>query len=476
MPEVKLSNPDKVLFPEDGITKAELAEHYARVAELMVPHCKDRPMNLWRWNKGIDHDVVVQQSLPKGAPDWVARCEVPRRKGGDIVHGMINDADTLRWLAQQNCITPHVWNSRCDKRDSPDRIVFDLDPDRRGLRPGARGRAGGGRAAARIRPRAVREGLGSRGIHIIAPLKRTRTADEIRAGSQVLADRVAEENPDTLTTAWRKEKRGGRILVDVARNTYGQTVVAPYAVRALPGAPVAMPVTWEEVADPALHPQQFKLREIADRHRARRPLGGDERGREGVSAGLDRVLTFLRFALDRAADQAAVRFNLRRGHSSELTHSRALRPARQVADGSRCAPCLHRRHRRARPASARPGQCQRQAACTWSSVEPLAELGTARAKFNENRAFTNNHILETAPAAKAELESKIEANNAVVDKNLAAVEKSLATDEGKRMFASLRTHLEGLPGGPRAGARALQRGQARGGVRAQQARRRAGGR
>ena len=106
---------------------------------------------------------------------------------------------------------------------------------------------------------------GSRGIHIIAPLKRTRTADEIRAGSQVLADRVAEENPDTLTTAWRKEKRGGRILVDVARNTYGQTVVAPYAVRALPGAPVAMPVTWEEVADPSLHPRQFKLREIADR-------------------------------------------------------------------------------------------------------------------------------------------------------------------------------------------------------------------
>ena len=119
--EVRLSNPDKVLFPDDGITKAELAEHYARVAAAMVPHSRDRPMNLWRWNKGIAHDVVVQQSLPKGAPDWVARCEVPRRKGGDITHGMINDADTLRWLAQQNCITPHVWNARCDKRDQPDR-------------------------------------------------------------------------------------------------------------------------------------------------------------------------------------------------------------------------------------------------------------------------------------------------------------------------------------------------------------------
>jgi len=262
---VPLSNPDKVLFPDDGITKAELADYYERVAAVMVPHTANRPMNLWRWNRGIAHDVVIQQSLPKGAPEWVARCEVPRRKGGDITHGMINDAETLRWLAQQNCVTPHVWNARCDLRDKPDRLVFDLDPtgdDFDEIRNGAL-------AVAEL----LREvGLvpfaklsGSRGIHVVAPLKRTRTADEVRAASQVLADRVAAEHPDTLTTEWRKEKRDGKILVDVARNTYGQTVVAPYAVRALPGAPVAMPVTWEEVADPALHPQQFKLREIADR-------------------------------------------------------------------------------------------------------------------------------------------------------------------------------------------------------------------
>src|ERR1700754_3268181 len=144
----------------------------------MVPQCKDRPMNLWRWNKGIAHDVVVQQSLPKGAPDWVARCEVPRRKGGDIVHGMINDADTLRWLAQQNCITPHIWNARCDRRDQPDRVVFDLDPTREDL--------GEGRAGARALPDLLREFdlepfamvTGSRGIYVVAPLRRTRTADE----------------------------------------------------------------------------------------------------------------------------------------------------------------------------------------------------------------------------------------------------------------------------------------------------------
>jgi bifunctional non-homologous end joining protein LigD len=267
MPEVKLSNPDKVLFPDDGLTKADLAGHYARVAEAMLPHVKDRPMNLWRWNNGIQGERVVQQSLPKGAPDWVARVEVPRRKGGNIFHGLINDADTLRWLAQQNCITPHVWNSRRDKLDRPDRVVFDLDPtqdDFGVVREGALAVAEVLRDLG-VTPFAMVSG--SRGIHVYAPLKRTRTADEIRAAAQTIAERVVEASPDTLTTAWRKEKREEKILVDVARNTYGQTVVAPYAVRALPGAPVATPVSWDEVASDRLDPQQFKLPEFAERLR-----------------------------------------------------------------------------------------------------------------------------------------------------------------------------------------------------------------
>jgi bifunctional non-homologous end joining protein LigD len=265
MPEVKLSNPDKVLFPDDGITKADLAAYYAAVADAMVPHTRDRPMNLWRWNKGIAHDVVVQQSLPKGAPDWVARCEVPRRKGGDITHGMINDADTLRWLAQQNCITPHVWNARCDKRDRPDRLVFDLDPtgdDFDQIREAALATAELLRSLG-LTPFAKLSG--SRGIHVVAPLKRTRPVDEVRETAGELAERIAAEHPDTLTTAWRKEKRDGRILVDVARNTYGQTLVAPYAVRALAGAPVSAPVTWDEVEDSGLRPQAFTVRSMPER-------------------------------------------------------------------------------------------------------------------------------------------------------------------------------------------------------------------
>jgi bifunctional non-homologous end joining protein LigD len=265
MPEVKLSSPDKVLFPGDGITKAELRDYYSSVAEVLVPHARDRPMNLWRWNKGIAEDALIQQALPKGAPEWVARCEVPRRKGGAVTHGMINDADTLRWLAQQNCITPHVWNARCDRREKPDRLVFDLDPsddDFDAIR----------RAALAVADLLRDVGLtpfaklsGSRGIHVVAPLKRLRTADEVRAAAGTLAERVAAEHPQALTTEWRKEKREGRILVDVARNTYGQTIAAAYAVRGLPGAPVSAPVTWDEVADPSLSPQAFTLRTMADR-------------------------------------------------------------------------------------------------------------------------------------------------------------------------------------------------------------------
>jgi bifunctional non-homologous end joining protein LigD len=265
MPTVELTNPDKVLFPDDGITKAELAEHYARVAELMLPHTRGRPMNLWRWNKGINEDVVIQQAIPKGAPDWVARCEVPRRRGGSVVHAMIDDADTLRWLAQQNCVTPHIWNSRCDKRNKPDRIVFDLDPsddDFDAIREGALLTAEVLRELGLVPYAKV---TGSRGIHVVAPLRRTRTADEVRAIAGALAERIAARAPKTLTTFWRKDKREGKILVDVARNTYGQTIVAPYAVRALPGAPVAMPVRWEEIERRGLDPRGFKLRGLEPR-------------------------------------------------------------------------------------------------------------------------------------------------------------------------------------------------------------------
>jgi bifunctional non-homologous end joining protein LigD len=266
---VRISNPDKVLFPADGITKADLAAYYAAIAPAMLPHVKDRPLNLWRWNAGIDKPVVVQQEIPKGAPDWVRRVTVPRRRGGDVTHAVGGETATLVWLANQNCITPHAWQSRADRPDRPDRLVFDLDPpDEDEQRHFPAIRAGALELGELLRELGLApfaKTSGSRGLHIVAPLRRSAHADVVRATAGEIAERLAERRPDELTTAWRKEKRGGRVLVDVARNTYAQTTVAPYAVRALPGAPVAAPLAWEELEDPALHPRRWTLANVRER-------------------------------------------------------------------------------------------------------------------------------------------------------------------------------------------------------------------
>jgi bifunctional non-homologous end joining protein LigD len=265
---VRISHPDKVLFPDDEITKLDLAEYYAAVAPAMVEHTRDRPLNLWRWNDGIDKDVVVQQAIPKGAPEWVRRVTVSRRKGGDITKVVGGEAATLVWLANQNCVTPHVWTARADRPDAPDRLVFDFDPPDEGDGHFEAIRAGALAIGDLLRDRGLTPYAmtsGSRGIHVVAPLRRGPDSDTVRTVAGELAEEVAAQLPDQLTTSWRKEGRGGRVLVDAARNTYAQTAVAAYAVRAKPGAPVATPLEWEELSDPELTPRRYSLHTVPQR-------------------------------------------------------------------------------------------------------------------------------------------------------------------------------------------------------------------
>jgi bifunctional non-homologous end joining protein LigD len=265
---VRVTHPSRVVFPADGITKADLARYYAGVAPAMVPHVRDRPLNLWRWPRGLDGERVVQQEVPQGAPDWVRRVRVPRRKGGDVCHVVGGEAATLVWMANLSTITPHAWTSRADRPDLPDRVVFDLDPPE-----GLDGIFEVVRAGALALGELLRElGLepfamvtGSKGVHVVAPLRRRADADTVRARAGEIGEELAARSPDTLTTAWRKAGRGDRVLVDTARNTYAQTVVAPYAVRALPGAPVATPLAWEELEDPELRPRRWTLATLPQR-------------------------------------------------------------------------------------------------------------------------------------------------------------------------------------------------------------------
>lgn len=245
---VGLSNQDKTYFPEDGLTKGDLVDYYRRVAEVMLPHLEGRPLALRRYPDGIAEDGFVQQEAPDHFPDWIDRVTV-EKEGGTITHVVCNSAATLVYLANQGCITPHAWLSRTGALRRPDRLIFDLDPPDGDVAPVRQ-------AARRVRDLLTELGLaafvmtsGSRGLHVVAPLKAEDDFETVRTFAHEAADVLAARHPDALTTAQRKNKRRGRVFLDYLRNSYAQTSVPPYAVRARPGAPAATPLAWDELSD-----------------------------------------------------------------------------------------------------------------------------------------------------------------------------------------------------------------------------------
>ncbi|MFD0775975.1 non-homologous end-joining DNA ligase, partial [Streptomonospora algeriensis] len=250
---VELGKPDKELFGQGGVTKRELAEHYRAVAPMMLPHVRDRPLALHRFPDGVFGDSgtrgFFQKQLPAHAPEWVGGVEVRREQGGSVTMAVCNDTASLLWLADQAVITAHPWLSRTRDLEHPDRIIVDLDP--------AGGDLGPVREAARdVRAELEEVGLvafvmstGSRGLHVAAPIRPELDFDTVRGFTRRLADVVAGRRPDAYTTEFRKDKRRGRLFLDVMRNAYAQHAVAPYSVRALPEAPVAVPLAWEELEE-----------------------------------------------------------------------------------------------------------------------------------------------------------------------------------------------------------------------------------
>ncbi len=280
---------DRVLFPDCGITKGALIDYYSRIASTMVPHLRDRPLTMHRFPDGLEGEDFFQKTAPDYFPDWVARVRVETAEGvQDQV--LCQNAATLAYLAQQGCITPHVWLSRRDRLDCPDQMVIDLDPpddDFELVR----------RAAFRYRelldelklPSCVKT-TGSRGIHVLVPLDRRSGFDEVRAFARRMADILAARFPEELTTEQRKNKRAGRLYLDTGRNAYGQTAVAPYAVRPLPQAPVATPITWDELGQHDLHSRTYTIRNIFRRLGQRGdPWGAIRRHGRSLSAARHRL-------------------------------------------------------------------------------------------------------------------------------------------------------------------------------------------
>ena len=263
---IPISSSDRVLIPgEGGVTKLDLARHYAAVGEVMVPHVRDRPLALQGFPHGIGEGGFYLKEAPRHFPDWIPRAEVPKREGGVVHHVIANEPATLVYLAGQNVITPHIWTSRVDMLERPDRLIFDLDPsteDFAEVRATARA-LGGLLRDLRLEPFAMT--TGSRGLHVTVPLRRTADYPEVQAFARDVAALLAAASPDTLTTEFHIEKRGERIYLDVNRTRYGQHAVAPYAVRPLPGAPVATPLRWEELEDRGLDPQGWRVATIGAR-------------------------------------------------------------------------------------------------------------------------------------------------------------------------------------------------------------------
>jgi bifunctional non-homologous end joining protein LigD len=259
-----ITHPDKILFPEDGISKGELAAYYEMIAPLMVPHMRNRPVTMERYHRGIDAPGFFQKDVSKGFPEWLQRVEVPK-KGGTVHHPLVTDARSLLWLANQNCITPHVWTSRAPDLYMPDICVFDLDPSEDNpeqLRA----------ATLQLRDFLDELGLpswlktsGSKGFHIVVSLDGKSDMGEVAGFAHAVGSTLVRRDPGNLTQEFHKVDRGRRILVDTGRNGYSATFAAAYAVRAKPGAPVSAPCSWKELERGTVGPRTFTLRTMRQR-------------------------------------------------------------------------------------------------------------------------------------------------------------------------------------------------------------------
>lgn len=260
-----ITHPEKVLFPADGITKGDVAAYYEAIAPLMVPHIRSRPVTMERFPAGIGRKGFIQKDVSKGFPDWLKRVEVPK-KDGTVHHPIVADTRSLVWLANQNSITPHVWTSRAPNLFHPDICVFDLDP------PDAKKPDVLRAAALALRDLLDELGLpswvktsGSKGFHIVVPLDGKADFDTVGGFAGAVGKVLVARDPAHLTQAFSKADRGGRILIDTARNRYGATFAAVYAVRARGSAPVSAPCTWQEVERGTVGPTTFTLKNMAAR-------------------------------------------------------------------------------------------------------------------------------------------------------------------------------------------------------------------
>jgi len=271
-PQPAITHPDKILFPDAGLTKSDLASYYESIAPVMLPHLSGRPITMERFPQGLGEKGFLQKNVEKGFPDWLERVDAPKKDG--VVHYLVvRDERSLLWMVNQNTITPHVWTSRAPDLFHPDICVFDLDP----ADVGADGAERSAPAALRATALALRDLLeelglpswpktsGSKGFHIVVPLDGKADSGGVSHFAHAVGALMVKRDPEHVTQEFSKVDRGGRILIDTGRNGYGATFAAAYAVRAKPDAPVSAPCTWDELESGDVAPRTFTVKTMKAR-------------------------------------------------------------------------------------------------------------------------------------------------------------------------------------------------------------------
>ncbi|MBV9775066.1 MAG: non-homologous end-joining DNA ligase [Gemmatimonadetes bacterium] len=280
----RLTHPDRVLYPEQGITKRELAEYYVVVADRMLPHVRGRPLTLVRCPAGEAKECFFQRRAGPGTPKELGRVKVPV-EGEEETYLTADTLPAILSLVQLGVLEMHVWGSRRDRLDRPDRMIHDLDP--------AHGIPWDEvvEAARRIRDLLAGVGLtsfvktsGGKGLHVVTPLVRRHSWEEVREFSLKVAEAMVRDDPERYLTSASIEEREGKIYIDYVRNSWSASAVAPYSTRARPGAPVSLPLEWDELG-PEVAPGKLTVRTAPERIAARKrdPWAGLAEVRQGLT-------------------------------------------------------------------------------------------------------------------------------------------------------------------------------------------------
>lgn len=264
--ELTMTNLDRELWPDDGVLKHDLVRYYIEVAPYLLPHLRDRPLVVQRFPEGIDGSGFYQKNVPAGAPEWLRTCPVMHSGGKETLYIVVDSIETLIWLGNHACLELHPWLSSVGTLEYPDFVVFDLDPMELSSFSDI--------CTVALAIRELLSGLhlecypklsGATGMQLYLPVEPRYTYRQARDFAEAVCRRIHRAYPEITTLERKIERRGGRLYLDYLQNGRGKTLAAPYSPRPLPGAPVSLPLTWDEVGGEAVLPGEFSLQNLMPR-------------------------------------------------------------------------------------------------------------------------------------------------------------------------------------------------------------------